>query len=120
MKTNSNIATSCKSSAFKKSYRMPERGDAAASDRVFNMTTMEQCNRVIHKWCEAAGITKDVIFHTSRHSFAVLALAADGDLYTVSRLMGHTNIKSTQIYADVIMDTKIDAVNRMTSFFSQD
>lgn len=99
---------------------MPERGDAAASDRVFNMTTMGQCNRVIHKWCEAAGITKDVTFHTSRHSFAVLALAAGGDLYTDSRLMGHTNIKSTQIYADVIMDTKIDAVNRMTSFFSQD
>ncbi|MBQ0142500.1 MAG: hypothetical protein KBT06_06840 [Prevotellaceae bacterium] len=50
--------------------------------------------------------------------FSVLTLTAGGDLFTVGKLMGHTDIKSTQVYADVVMDTKIDAVNRMTSFFS--
>ena len=58
------------------------------------------------------------IFHTSRHSFATLSLAAGGDLYTVGKLLGHTNIRSTQVYADVVMETKIEAVNRISEYFS--
>ena len=54
-----------------------------------------------------AGITKNVSFHTSRHTFAVLTLAAGGDLYTVGKLLGHTSINSTQVYADVVMETKL-------------
>ncbi|MCI7425392.1 MAG: tyrosine-type recombinase/integrase, partial [Prevotella sp.] len=49
-----------------------------------------------------AGITKNVSFHTSRHTFAVLTLAAGSDLYTVGKLLGHTSINSTQVYADVV------------------
>lgn len=66
----------------------------------------------------AAGIEKNVSFHTSRHAFAVLALAAGGDLYTVGKLLGHTSINSTQVYADVVMGTKMEAVNRISEFFS--
>ena len=98
---------------------LPERNGASANERIFKMTTLGQCDRVVHKWCETAGIEKNVTFHTSRHTFAVLSLTAGGDLFTVGKLMGHTDIKSTQVYADVVMDTKIDAVNRMSSFFSQ-
>ena len=58
------------------------------------------------------------IFHTSRHTFATLSLAAGGDLYTVGKLLGHTNILSTQVYADVVMETKIEAVNRISEYFS--
>ena len=54
-----------------------------------------------------AGITKNVSFHTSRHTFAVLTLAAGSDLYTVGKLLGHTSINSTQVYADVVMETKL-------------
>ena len=74
---------------------------------------------MIHQWCHAAGIEKNVTFHSRMHTFAVLSLAAGGDLFTVDKLMGHTDIKSTQVYADVVMDTKIDAINKMSSFFSQ-
>ena len=49
---------------------------------------------------------------------ATLSLAAGGDLYTVGKLLGHTNINSTQVYADVVMETKIEAVNRISDFFS--
>lgn len=97
---------------------LPERNGAYANERIFKMTTLGQCDRVVHKWCEAAGIEKNVTFHTSRHTFAVLSLTAGGDLFTVGKLMVHTDIKSTQVYADVVMDTKIEAVNRMSSFFS--
>ena len=54
-----------------------------------------------------AGITKNVSFHTSRHTFDVLTLAAGSDLYTVGKLVGHTSINSTQVYADVVMETKL-------------
>lgn len=66
----------------------------------------------------AAGIKKNVSFHTSRHSMATLSLAAGGDLYTVGKLLGHTSINSTQAYADVVMETKMEAVNRISDFFS--
>lgn len=65
----------------------------------------------------AAGIEKNISFHTSRHSMATLSLAAGGDLYTVGKLLGHTSINSTQVYADVVMETKIEAVNRISEFF---
>ncbi len=49
---------------------------------------------------------------------ATLSLAAGGDLYTIGKLLGHTSINSTQVYADVVMETKIEAVNRISDFFS--
>ena len=65
-----------------------------------------------------AGITKNVSFHTSRHTFAVLALAAGGDLYTVGKLPGHTSINSTQVHADVVMETKVEVISRISNYFS--
>ncbi|WP_083802582.1 hypothetical protein [Phocaeicola salanitronis] len=49
---------------------------------------------------------------------ATLSLAAGGDLYTVGKLRGHTSINSTKVYADVVMETKIEAVKRISDFFS--
>ena len=51
---------------------------------------------------------------TDNDAFAVLALAAEGDLYTVGKLLGHSDIHSTQGYADVVMGTKIEAVSRVS------
>jgi len=59
-------------------------------------------NAEITKWCLRAGITKDITFHCGRHTFAVLQLTLGTDIYTVSKLMGHTELKTTQIYADII------------------
>ena len=58
-----------------------------------------------------AGITKRVSFHSARHTFATLLLTYGTDLYTVSKLLGHANIKTTQIYAKVIDEKKAEAVN---------
>ena len=66
-----------------------------------------------------AGITKNVSFHTSRHTFAVLTLAAGSDLYTVGKLLGHTSINSTQVYADVVMETKVETISRISNYFSK-
>ena len=62
-------------------------------------------------WVKEAGIiNKDVCFHTSRHTYATMLLTLGVDLYTVSKLLGHTSIRHTQRYAKIINQKKDDAI----------
>ena len=51
----------------------------------------------------------DDIFHLARHSYATNQLTEGTDLYTVSKMLGHTNIRTTQIYAKVVDSKKEEA-----------
>ncbi|MBP8041639.1 MAG: site-specific integrase [Bacteroidales bacterium] len=70
-------------------------------------------NQVLLRWILSAGISKKVTFHCFRHTFATLQLSMGTDIYTVSKLLGHKDISTTQIYAKVIDRTKNDAVQRI-------
>lgn len=50
-----------------------------------------------------------VLFHCFRHSYATLQLAGGTDIYTVSKMLGHTNVRTTQIYAKVVDAKKEEA-----------
>ena len=63
-------------------------------------------SRPLKKWIETAGITKKITFHCFRHSYATLQLSSGTDIYTVSKMLGHTNVKTTQIYAKVVDEKK--------------
>lgn len=65
----------------------------------------------IAKWVKKAGIDKHITFHCARHTFATLLLSLGADLYTTSQLLGHTNIRTTQIYAKILDKSKINAIN---------
>lgn len=63
----------------------------------------------LKRWAVRAGITKDITFHSGRHTFAVLMLDLGADIYTVSKLLGHREIRTTQIYAKVMDKKKQEA-----------
>lgn len=96
---------------------MPERGDAKDTEKVFSLPSQCYLNVVLRTWAANSGITKHVTFHTARHTFATLELTAGAELYTVSKLLGHTQVKTTQIYAKIIDKKKDEAVNRLSSLF---
>ena len=66
-------------------------------------------NRPVKVWVAAAGIKKKITFHCFRHSYATNQLTEGTDLYTVSKMLGHTNIRTTQIYAKVVDSKKEEA-----------
>ena len=74
-------------------------------------------NDILKTWAADAGITKSVTYHTSRHTFATMLLTLGADLYTVSKLLGHSQIKNTQIYAEIISRRKDEAVNLIDKVF---
>jgi integrase len=70
-------------------------------------------NKHLHQWIGAAGITKDITFHCFRHTYATLQLSNGTDIYTVSKMLGHRDLKTTQIYAKIIDQTKRDTTNKI-------
>jgi integrase len=65
----------------------------------------------LKRWIKSAGINRNITFHCFRHTYATLQLAGGTDIYTVSKMLGHTNVKTTQIYAKVVDEKKQKATN---------
>ena len=63
-------------------------------------------NKHLYQWLGAAGITKDITFHCFRHTFATLQLFNGTDIYTVSKMLGHKDLKTTQVYAKIVDSAK--------------
>lgn len=68
----------------------------------------------LKKWLKTAGITKHITFHCFRHTFATLQLAAGTDIYTISKLLTHSDVSTTQVYTDVVSSLKRDATNKIS------
>lgn len=66
------------------------------------------------KWLKAAGITKDITYHCSRHTFGSLQVDAGTSIYVVQKMLAHKNVSTTQIYSDMSDDRKRESVNRIT------
>lgn len=66
------------------------------------------------------GITKQISFHTARHTFATMMLTLGADIYTTSKLLGHSRISTTEIYAKIIDKKKDEAMNLIDKYFDKD
>lgn len=92
---------------------LPERGDMPSGSRIFYKLPDQVTNADVRlkTLIKKADIGKHVTFHVARHTFATLTLTYGADLYTVSKLLGHANIRTTQIYAKIVDESKRKAVN---------
>ena len=68
-------------------------------------------SKPVKRWVEAAGITKHITFHCFRHTYATLQLANGTDIYTVSKMLGHKKVTTTQIYAKIVDEKKEKAAD---------
>ena len=92
---------------------LPEREGNLPESRIFYKLP-DQVNNAdvrLRTLIKKAGRSKHVTFHVARHSFATLTLTYGADLYTVSKLLGHANIRTTQVYAKIVDESKRKAVN---------
>lgn len=95
---------------------LPAQGDAPADSHIFaDMVTEPAMNRTLKGWAKRAGITKAVTLHTARHTYATMLLTKGADLYTVSKLLGHSEVATTQIYAKIVDSKKTEAVNLLNN-----
>jgi len=83
------------------------------------LVRLPNLNQHIRRWVEAAGITKHVSFHTARHTFATMMLTLGADIYTTSKLLGHSRISTTEIYAKIVDKKKDEAMGLIDKFFDK-
>lgn len=81
---------------------------------VFRNISPSVINYQLKKWLPAAGITKNITFHCFRHTYATLLLSNGTDIYTVSKMLTHKNVSTTQIYAEVIDGRKRQAAESIS------
>lgn len=86
---------------------------------IFKLPTSDATiNYHIKRWVKNGHIDKTISFHCSRHTFATMMLTLGADLYTTSKLLGHANVTTTQIYSKIIDKKKEEAINLVDNLFS--
>lgn len=96
---------------------LPTDTDINQERNIFSLPKNETVNDNLKVWIKSAGISKTITFHSSRHTAATLQLSLGTPIETVSKLLGHSKIATTQIYAKIIDKSKVEAVNKQNEIF---
>lgn len=91
-----------------------EEGKHNPQERVLPGLRYGTITKILPRWIASAGITKHITFHSSRHTFGSLQIEAGTGIYTVKHLLGHKNVSTTAIYAEMNDPLKRQSVNRIT------
>lgn len=84
------------------------------NDQVFGGLKKWDVDRVLPVWVAQAGITKHITFHCFRHTYATLQIFSGTDIFTISKMLGHKSVKTTQIYTKIIDEKKREASLRIS------
>ncbi len=82
---------------------------------IFPMPYISKIERALYSWKKKAKINKHITFHCGRHTFAVNSISSGVDIFTVSKLLGHKDLKTTMVYAKVVDSKLNEAVNKLPS-----
>ena len=88
------------------SYEAYELCGTPRTGKVFKELKRSMINYPLKSLLKKAGITKPITFHGFRHSYAVIQISLGTDIYTVSKMLTHKNVSTTQIYADLVNSKK--------------
>ena len=113
VKTDMQVVVPLTTEAKKYIPDQPEHGKP-----FFNLPAVATISRALGEWVRAAGIDKHITYHCSRHTFATTLLTLGADIYVTSKLMGHSNVKTTEIYAKVIDSKKVESVQLLDNMFN--
>ena len=83
------------------------------TDKVFAGLNYNEIHRPLIGWLAKAEISKNITFHCFRHTYATLQLSAGTAMSTISKMLGHRDMKTTQVYAKIIDATKREATNKI-------
>lgn len=92
---------------------MPDLSELKKDDHLFNLPHASAVSAVMKQWRASAKIEKKIVFHSSRHTFATMILTYGGTLEQAKELLGHSDIRDTQIYAKLIDEKAKEAVERL-------
>ena len=76
-------------------------GKTYRDGKLFPMLTNQKLNSYLKEIADICGIKKNLTFHLARHTFATMSLSKGVPIESVSKMLGHTNIKTTQLYARI-------------------
>ena len=76
-------------------------GKTYRNGKLFPMLTNQKTNAYLKEIADICGIKKNLTFHLARHTFATMSLSKGVPMESVSKMLGHTNIRTTQIYARI-------------------
>jgi len=91
---------------------LPEKNDASDTDIIFRLPKNCHANTQLSKWVEKAGVKKKISYHCSRHTAATMGLTLGIPIEVQSKLLGHSKISTTQIYAKIIGEKEREAVDK--------
>ena len=97
---------------------MPRQEDGI--DKVFHglKISTSTVEAVLKEWMKDCKIDKHITYHCSRHTAATTLLTLGANLYVVSKLMGHSSIQMTEVYAKIVDQKKVETMNLVNSLFT--
>lgn len=96
---------------------LPEHTADNESGLIFTLPNNTRINVHVRRWCKEAGVKKQVCFHIARHTFGTMMLNNDVPLEVVSKMMGHTKLSTTEIYAKLLNKTIASAAHKQDTIF---
>lgn len=87
--------------------------EGANDDYIFHLPSDTMCLKALRTWTKKAGISKHITWHCGRHSFATAVLSNGANIKVVADLLGHSNLKFTEIYVRAVDELKREAINSL-------
>jgi integrase len=94
---------------------LPNKDGKSDADFVFDVYTNQVYNRYIKEVVKLAGIERNITSHIARHTLATIGMQCGIPMEVISKILGHTNIKTTMIYAKVLTQQKIDEMQKFSN-----